>query len=256
MDKTKQEFIDEFNELIRSIPIVERLMYHRFEEIKEMLWEEIYLYREAKLALKTNQPETSPDEKKTGTTGEPYHYHSSTQGEKRTPIYQFQLDRNQDGQWLPTFYESPLPPHVAASDILPLAIIQYISTFTPNQNKIEVRKRFTLPALNGRIFDLSFTRFTHHQVLGTICEIKKEEDEISVEPPPKLISSNNMDDTTGYENIIDIKESYKNLPEGSNYRLLYYYMEKYPILKKNIFSEFFLKWKPLLDNHAIESQTE
>ena len=49
-----------------------------------------------------------------------------------------------------------------------------------------------------------------------------------------------------------ISDRYKKKTESANYNELISYMERFPQFKDRIFSEFFMKWKPLIDNGLID----
>jgi hypothetical protein len=49
-----------------------------------------------------------------------------------------------------------------------------------------------------------------------------------------------------------ISDRYKKKTEAANYNELISYMERFPQFKDRIFSEFFMKWKPLIDNGLID----
>ena len=56
-----------------------------------------------------------------------------------------------------------------------------------------------------------------------------------------------------WERVCEMRRSNHPLVKGGNYKELIFYMEKFPKFKAHIFSEFFMKWKPLIDNQMIEA---
>lgn len=223
MKTKKQETIDELIELI-NIPQFERIIFHKIEELKFLLKDEIALYKSLR---ETFQVRTHGNMKV-----------CEDDGKERTQTYRFELNLDEDGEWVPTGISPSPPPSCHVFDIVPKEVIHYISKFKPDPGKIEKIKEFSSAKLEGKIFELTFTRYSHRHALGTICELKEK---IPIQP---------CDDP---DNIIDINDSYKKEPEGGNYKELVFYMEKFPKFKAHIFSEFFLKWKPLIDNQMIEA---
>jgi hypothetical protein len=96
--------------------------------------------------------------------------------------------------------------------------------------------------LKGRIFNLRFTRYSDYHLLGAITEIQSQ------------VSDAPVDSAMGKEldNLVDINDYYKNDNAELNYKELMYYMEKYPAFREHIFSEFFMKWKPLIDGKLLK----
>lgn len=247
MTTDKQEVIKEFSELI-NVPQFERIIIHKINELKELFSEEIELYRNIKDNFSENSSAAPLDNKAPAAAlppvngGDPVRFISQ---------YSFQLDRDPGGEWLPACIDPPPP--ISPGEIVPPEIIKYIATFEPNPGKIEIRKNFTLPSLDGRYFDLNFTRYSHHHALGMIAEHK-------IIPFTPRRTNNTApapcETNAVVNNIININDTNSKSPEKGDFRSLIYYMEQFPALKKHIFTEFFMKWKPLIDNRLIESKAE
>lgn len=223
MKTKRQESIDKLIELM-NIPQFERIIIHKAKELKSLLKDEIALYKSLR---ETFQGGTHGNMKV-----------CEDDGKERTQTYRFELNLDEDGEWIPTGISPSPPSHYHVFDIVPKEVILHISKFKPDPGKIERIKEFSSAKLEGKIFELSFTRYSHRHALGTICELKEK------------IPIPTGDDP---DNIIDINDSYKKEPEDGNYRELIFYMEKFPKFKTHIFSEFFMKWKPLIDNRMIEA---
>jgi hypothetical protein len=223
---SKEELIEEISELI-NIPEFEEIIIHKIEELKELLKDKITLY---KITKSENQSDASGNLSV-----------CEEDGKERNFTYRFELDRTEDGDWVPKIIDPP-PPYHNKYEIVPVEVIQYISRFTPNPTKVEKVKEFTSPQQKGKMYELSFTRYTHHHALGTICEIKRKK-----APKPRKFPK---------RSIIDTQGSYKKETGDGNYRVFMFYMERFPKFKAHQFSEFFMKWKPLIDNHMIKETND
>lgn len=222
----KQKIIDELTELL-NIPQFERIIYHKVEELKTYLRDEISLYKNLKKDFQK------------AAYGNMRVFENKEQ--IRSQTYRFELDRNEDNQWISTEIEPSPPSRSDISDIIPQEIVEYITGFKSNPTKIETVNNFTLPALRGRMFNLRFAKYSDNHALGTIIEIqqKKESSPLSAE----------------LNNLMDINDYYKEDTVELNYRELMYYMEKFPAFKEHVFSEFFMRWKPLIDEKLLKLAT-
>jgi hypothetical protein len=216
----KQKLMDELDELL-NIPQFERIIYHKVEELKTFLRDEISLYQ----SLKKDFRKAAYGDMQVWDGGE----HPRIQ----TQTYRFQLDRDDENRWVPTDIEPHLPPGYDVYDIIPMEIIDHISGFKPNPTKIETVNQLVLPQLKGRAFNLRFAVYSDFHAMGTITEIKK--------PRERTVSDEEGD------NLVDISDYYKKDALELNYKELMYYMEKFPAFKEHVFSEFFMRWKPLID---------
>ena len=219
----KQRIIDELTELL-NIPQFERIIYHKIEELKMYFRDEISLYNNLKKDFQK------------AAYGNMQIYENAEQ--IRSQTYRFELDKNEDNVWIPTEIEPSPPSRSEIDDIIPTEIIEYITHFKSNPTKIETINNFTLPALKGKIYDLRFAKYSDHHALGTITEIRTKK-EI---PYPDAET----------DNIVDINDFYKEDTVELNYKELMYYMEKFPAFKEHVFSEFFMRWKPLIDEKLLK----
>lgn len=151
----KKELLDQLDELL-NIPQAERVILHKVKELKLFFKEEIERYRHLK----------------EGFIRAAYGQMKFLDGEENQPgeqVYQFELNQDQYGEWVPGNINPPPPPGYDAYDIIPGEIIEYIDPFRINPDKIETHNKIVIESLNGRTFNLSFIKYTDHHVLGTIA---------------------------------------------------------------------------------------
>lgn len=224
----KQDIIDEFSELL-NIPQFQSIILHKISELKLLLQDEIMLYMDIREKFHRSSRENLRI--------------CDDDGKERGQTYRFELNLDEQGQWNASCIDPKPPTYMGANDVVPPEVITHMSSYKPDPGTIHRLKEFETRAAGGRTFELSFTRYSHHHLLGTVCEIKTRPE------TPFLAGS-------GTGNIIDINDSYKNAPEYGNYKELIFYMEKFPKFKAHIFSEFFLKWKLLIDNQIVEANAD
>lgn len=226
----KQKLLQELGELL-NIPQIERIIAHKLEEAKNFYKDEIDLY----LSLRNNFRKTA--------YGNMYVYEGMEQETPQTfPTYRFELDKDKQNTWNLTEIEPALPPGYHINDIFPPLIIEYMTSFEIHPTRIETATHFTHPKLQGRTFNLRFTRYSDYHLLGTITEIQTQVNDAH--------SASTME--RELDNLVDINDYYKNDNAELNYKELMYYMEKYPAFREHIFSEFFMKWKPLIDGKLLK----
>ncbi|MCP4218195.1 MAG: hypothetical protein GY765_26395 [bacterium] len=217
-----QQLLAEITELV-NIPPVGVILYHKAQELKELNRDELELYRKLKKSFRRDaygRMQVLQDK----TSGSP-------------PTYCFQLDKSVDNMWQVTEIEPYPPPNRPIGNILPSPIVKYMTAFRPNPAQIEENASFALNNLKGRLFNLRFVRYSDTQVLGSISDISELQDMPAPRDPEN--------------NLVDINEYYTGKSTEHDYNDLMAYMEHYPEFKEHIFSEFFLKWKPLLDRKLL-----
>jgi hypothetical protein len=219
----KKEMLEELDDLL-SIPQIDRIIYHKIEELKTYFKDEVTLY----MNLKEGFRKTAYGNMQIYEETEP----------KKNQTYQLQLDRNEDDEWEITDID-PSPGYgINPNEIVPPMLISYMTSFKANPTKIEIVSNFTHPNLRGRVFHLRFAKYSDRHLLGTVTEVQAETEETS-----------RSDSETA--KIVEINDYYKGDASEFNYRELMYYMEKFPALKEHIFSEFFMRWKPLIDQNIL-----
>lgn len=226
----KQEIVDELNELL-NIPQFERIIYHKVEELKLYFKDEIDLYR----TLKKNFKKSA--------YGDMQLIDGERQDDLPPRTYHFELNLAEDGRWLIANLEPSPPLGHDAYDILPEAVIKHMTATSVNPDHIEVNREFTLQSFKDRSFDLRYTRYSQHHLLGTVQihsvpvqeVLETDEEELSEEPLMEIY--NYQQDNTDDE---------------SNFKELFYYMQKYPALKTYFFTELHMKMKPLIIGKLVE----
>lgn len=238
MSMSKQEILGELEELL-NIPQFERIIFHKIEELKLYLKDEIGHYRKLKgyfkkLAygdMEVLSSENAEKEKSMGRNGR-------IDGDKREPTYHFELNQEKDNQWSVARLEPSPPPGYDIYDIIPDEVIEYIVSLDTAAGEMETIKDLSLPFLGGIRFDLHFTKYSLHHVLGTIKTHQIEETDV-------LEGSG--------EGVMEKIYNYtKKEPEESDYKELFYYMRKYPPLRTYFFTEFHMKMKPLINGKMVD----
>jgi hypothetical protein len=158
-------------------------------------------------------------------------------GEK-SQAYHFELYCPMDGPWQATSIEPSPPSGYEILDIIPEKIIEYIGSFITTPGKIENLEKFTLPTLIEKAFDLTFTKYSEWHVLGTIrsCNIPTGDSTKDEKP----------------DHMTEIYNYNKSDTEKGDYKELFYYMQKYPVLKRYFFTELHMKVKPLIVGNLVE----
>jgi hypothetical protein len=219
----KKEMLEELDDLL-SIPQIDRIIFHKIEELKTYFEDEVSLYMNLKEGFRK------------AAYGNMQIYEGLEQRKSQT--YQFRLDKDENDEWIIMEIEPSPRRGVKLNYIVPLEIIDFMNSFKPNPAKIEVVQNFTHPNLKGRGFHLRFAKYSDRHLLGAVTEFRIETEETSAE-----LSEN--------AKIVEINDLYKNESPEFNYRELKYYMENFPEFKDHILSEFFLRWKPLIDQNIL-----
>jgi hypothetical protein len=238
MSMSKKGILGELEELL-NIPQFERIIFHKIEELKLYLKDEIEHYRKLKdyfkkLAygdMEVLSSEKDEKEKSLGRNG-------SIDSDKHEPTYHFELSQEKDNHWNVTSLEPSPPPGYDIYDVIPEEVIEYIVSLDTMSGKIKTITDLALPSVGGIRFDLHFTKYSLHHVLGTIKTHQIEE------------TSNLKGSGDGVmENIYNYT---KKEPEESDYKELLYYMHKYPPLRMYFFTEFHMRMKPLINGKMVD----
>jgi len=217
----RKELVSEIIELL-EIPQIESILRNKVKELQILFADDIAHHKNIKQDICEGLEKMKVSEE---------------EGEVHGTKYNFELYRNGEGKWIPYNVDPPIPYHSEPRTIIPPAAIKLIGTYPPNPEKIEKIKGFTDPSLEGRIYDLSFTRYNHHQAIVSICEINKFD---------------TGDPENGNKNsAIRLDATMPDIPDFLKFKEYFFYMEKYAIFKQHILSEFYFKWKPFLDNNLI-----
>jgi len=226
----KQKLLQELGELL-NIPQIERIIAHKLEEVKNFYKDEIDLY----LDIRNNFRKKA--------YGNMYVCEGmEAEAQQTFQTYRFELDKDTDNTWKITDIEPSLPAGHYIHEIIPPLLINYMTSFEIHPTRIETAAHFTHPKLRGRTFNLRFTRYSDYHLLGAVTEIQTQ---VNDAPSASTMESE-------LDNLVDINDYYKNDKAEMNYKELMYYMEKYPAFREHIFSEFFMKWKPLIDGKLLK----
>lgn len=223
----KQRLLLELADLL-NIPQIERLIAHKVEELKNIYSDEIDLY----FGLLDNYRKNAYG--KMYICGE-----DENEGPRTLQTYSFVLDKDINGEWMVTGIEPNPPSGKEINDILPPLIIEYLTSFKTNSTKIETATHFFHPKLKGSVYNLRFTRYSDYHLLGSITEVQ-----VSLNDASSFQKGNGL-------NNLDINDCYRKEEDELNYKELIYYLEKYPAFREHTFSEFFMKWKPLIDGKLL-----
>ena len=223
--------MEELSELI-NIPEFERIVYHKIEELKFVLADKINMYRN----LKHNFKKTAYG-----------HMHIfENEAPEPTQVYRFEIHEIEGNGWHLSKIE-PTPPEGAdIEDILPRSIIKHIIGYETNHEKIyryvgrgDTKSNGDSPDNgndNGDSFTVEFSKFSSNHILGTIRKADPQEEKGSAVKNLKIIKAD---------------WHYEKNGDEENFRELFHYMQKYPEIKNQIFSEFFHRTKPRIDNQIL-----
>lgn len=221
----KQVILDQLNELL-NIPQLERIVFHKIEELKLYFKDEIKRYRELKEYFRK------------AAYGDMEVLEANKEREEKNQTYHFELHCTMDGSWLATSIDPPPPPGYETYDIIPEKIVEYLGSFITTPGKIENLGKFSLPTLKGKVFDLTFTRYSEWHILGIIRSYKILTDDSTRDEKP--------------DHMTEIYNYNKKDADKGDYKELFYYMQKYPALKRYFFTELHMKVKPLIVGNLVE----
>lgn len=217
----KHLLLAELEELL-NIPQIERIIFHKLKEMKSIMADEIQLYKRLKHELKNEAyGELQVVEKDSRATG--------------AQPYLFELDRHEDGRWVLANLEPQPPVEYDPRDIVPMPLIDFMTSFKTHAAKIQTVSDFSHHSLKGRLFHLRFARFSEFHLMGTVTELERAGE-----------SSANED------NIVQISDLYKKKSNDLKNREIAFYMDKYPAFRQHVFSMFYMKWKPVLDKQLVD----
>jgi hypothetical protein len=221
----KQEKLDELNELL-NIPQLERILFHKIEELKLYFKEELERYRQLK------------EDFRRSAYGDLHILNEQRGKSKKDQTYHFELNRARDGRWIASSIEPPPPLGCDIYDIIPEEIVAYVGSSNTDPDQVETKTELSIPSIKGKAFDLKFIKFSDHHILGTVRGylLPAESNTGEKKAPPGAEIYN-----------YDKKET-----DEGNYKELFYYMQKYPALKRYFFTELHMKMKPLIVENLVE----
>lgn len=221
----KQVILEQLNELL-NIPQFERIVFHKMEELKLYFKDEIKRYRDLKEYFKK------------AAYGQMEILGANMEMEEKIQVYHFELYSPMHGSWLATSLEPSPPPGYEIYDIIPEKIVAYIGNYVTSLGKIEKLEKFSLPTLKEKVFDLSFAKYSEWHALGTIRSHKISTGDSTADEKP--------------DHMTEIYNYNKKDTEKKDYKELFYYMQKYPPLRRYFFTEFHMKVKPLILGNLVE----
>lgn len=149
------------------------------------------------------------------------------------PMYWFEISRTGKDRWEVTDIEPPLPEGVDMGYVVPAGFIDMVAGFETSEEEIrEHQGEFDTPS-GRQEFQVRFAKYTDDNAMGTIREVDSTD---STEPA----SARKLE-------VIHTGTDYSQSDDEKNFGQLFYYMKKYPDLKKYILDEFFTVLKPLFD---------
>lgn len=200
-----EEYIDliELMELL-NIPAIERHLYSAIENCKTReYFNQLERFREKKKILREVLYASFSRE------------NEKEQKEFDNILYWFEMMRYRKGYWKLKALEPSPPPYFEKSEIIPEDITQIIESFPVNPDKVE-RLLDVGSHFYGKTYDLRFTIFSPYMVCGTISENQHSK----VQRFKSRVFSWN-----------------EQLDEA--YKVLFYYMEKFPQLRNCLLNKFF-----------------
>lgn len=130
-------------------------------------------------------------------------------------LYWFELLQYKPGDWRTTALEPVPPPYFDHSEILPPDVIDYIDD-APVQPHDVVKLTGILSDEFNKAYDLDFVRYSENSAMGVIWET-----------------------TESIKNHLKLKEFSGNETTENLYRLMFYYMKRYPDIRDQLVRELF-----------------
>jgi hypothetical protein len=214
--------IEELTELL-NIPEFERILYHKVEELKCVMADRISFYRNLKLKFRKTAYSTIQIYE----NGAPL----------KSPTYRFELDRREDGSWIPSIVEPYLPYQNDVERIIPGSVINCLVHCKTDPQKIyhlTVKDGCSKGSAADQTYRIEFSKYSDRHVMGTIRQDKGGE-----------VEKTSCRKKSG---IIDTNDQFEQIPDEVKYNELFYYMQKYSHLRYHIFSLFYMRLKADLDS--------
>jgi len=202
---------------ILNVPEIEKYLYYAVQNCKTGEYaDKLNIFTGKKKALRQALFESF------------YPGNNNSTKESHTPLYWFEVHRYGKGHWEIKELEPTPPPYFEKSEIIPGDIIQLIVAYPVNPDRVE-RLTNVSSHLCAKNYDLQFTRISRYMVCGTIAENQQAREQ-------------------RVKNQIFTRSEQLEVA----YRVMFYYMEKFPKLRSYLFNEFFSILKPAIDENRIE----
>lgn len=202
---------------ILNVPEIERHLYYAIQNCKTGEYaDKLKIFKEKKKALRQALFESF------------YPGNNKSSKEIHSPLYWFEVIRYSKGYWEIKVLEPTPPPYFETSEIIPGDIIQLIVAYPVNPDRVE-RLTNVSSHLYAKNYDLQFTRLSRYMVCGTINENQQAREQ-------------------------RVKSQIFTWSEQLEvaYKVMFYYMEKFPMLRSYLFNEFFSILKPAIDERQDE----
>jgi hypothetical protein len=222
----KEEILRDLEELL-NFPQIERILYHKIEELKFYLEDEIAHYKKLRGYFK----------KKTYKELKIFDIGDENLEDDTSSTFLFELTKKKNGSWYVDKVEPTLPVGYDFNDIIPEEIVGYITGYDATRGKIESIADLLLPGIKGIRFDVEFAKYSDYHIIGIIRAEETEKKEID------MVSQSQAE-------IYNCDA--KNFIEGDFYDEFFYYMKKYPPLRVYFLTEFYMRLKPLITRKLIK----
>ena len=217
--------IDELAELL-NIPEFERIVYHKVEELKCVMSDRIAYY----LNLKNNFKKTA--------YGNLQIFENNEYAGRR--IFRFELNKSEEGRWIPTVVEPDLPAGCNVYDIIPPAVIKFVACFKTESNRIRKHRGGFQTTTGKRQFAIEFTKYSDIHILGTIVESTEE------------FVANEVKDR---QNVVKLDFPAHRSDNGNNFEELIHYMQTRPKVGEQMLNYFNYIIKPVEDGGKVKADS-
>ncbi len=216
IDMDLESLIEDIRELA-AMPEFKKALIYKVRELKVLLDKDIEALRDIDemLGLREMSGSNAMPKKIGGIKGQP-----------------FQLKRIGENTWIPSL--SNISDQRNVHEIISAEISEFITRYGAHVGIPVMRPDLTLPGLKGRKFSLVFEKERDDLFSGTISEIVAG----SENKPGKK--------ETGTD-LAGVQQRLRNIKQ------LFQYLVKYDDLYCYYISDFFVRWKPLIDNNVIET---
>ena len=151
----------------------------------------------------------------------------------QVPVYRFEISRIKDNYWAVTAVDPDPPPDEDLDNIIPPDFVSLVACFNPFKDEIRShRGEFNTPG-GRKEFDIRFSKYSSDNAMGTIRQVNPSE---KTEP----VVCRNM-------KILNPDASFEIYNDEKNFSDLFFYMKRYPEIKRQILEEFFTLLKPMAD---------
>lgn len=232
MEREREQKINELLELI-NIPEIEAAVFHHLNLIKREVEEEINLYRNLKSGFKLT------------VYGDLYIY----TGQKREgfPVYYFELRRKARNHWVLADINPQPPDNVDIDEIVPQEIIDQLGAENIEPDRIKYLQNEVETTSGYKSYALRFAKYSDSLVLGNIRQIKtwRKQGRKKKAIQPSEDQSGHQSDSDS--RIVKSASDFRDHDDLETIETLFYYIQKYPEVKKQMCEDFYTRIKPYID---------